>query len=135
MPRRDCIDPSTYYTCSMSAPSGSVRRSSFSLPRLLEALSIDRRREDNSPMAPQPNCAVYRITTTPAGHRGSESPEVACPIYALAGAVTAGRSTRQRGMVASTTIATMLSVAGTPVWSLTTPQMVGATAEAAIVAV
>jgi hypothetical protein len=71
------------------------------------------------------------VLLTPAGHSGTDGRLV----YAPAGAATAGRSTRQSGMVVSTTSATIVSVAGTPVTSPTKPQMVGATAEAAIVAV
>jgi len=67
--------------------------------------------------------------------RGSQPNDGDTAAYALAGAVTAGRSTRQSGIVASTTIATMLSVIGTPVRSPMKPQMVGASAEAAIVVV
>ena len=119
----------------MSVLSGPARQWSSYPVRPREVLVIDRSHAGASRMGYRPSCAVCRTTTTRARRRGSEKGDVRAVIYALTGAVTAGRSTRQSGIVVSTTSATIVSVVGTPVTSLTTPQMVGATAEAAIVAV
>src|SRR5436305_1383075 len=86
-----------------------------------------------APAEAAPPASLRSGRPQPAGRADHEP--VALNAQALAGAATAGRSTRQSGTVASTTSATMVSVVGTPARSLTKPQIVGAIAEAAIVTV